>query len=87
MLNTKQARKFIRNFGEVKGVCIRADSWTNKCSDDSKRNLGFEMLYGTRFTKEDCTYIRWMTGCKRVRITTSTRGYNYIRLQHVAYAN
>ena len=85
MLNTKQTRKFVRNFGEVKGVCIRANSWTNKCSDNSKRNLGFEMLYGTRFTKEDCAYIRWMTGCKRVRTSTSTRGLNYVRLLGVEF--
>ena len=85
MLNTKETRELIRTYAEAQGVALRNDSWTNKAADDSKRNLGFEMLFGTRFTESDCAYLKWMTGCKTVRTSTSEQGYNYVRLQGVAF--
>ena len=85
MLNTKETRKMVRAFAEAQGVALRNMSWTNKSADDSKRNLGFEMLFGTKFTESDCAYLKWMTGCKTVRTSTSEQGFNYVRLLGVAF--
>ena len=58
MLNTIETRKMVRAFAEAQGVALRNMSWTNKSADDSKRNLGFEMLFGTKFTAVSYTHLR-----------------------------
>ena len=85
MLNTIETRKMVRDFAEAQGVALRNASWTNMSKDSNKRNLGFEMLFGTKFTESDCAYLKWMTGCKKVRTSTSERGFNYVRLLGVAF--
>ena len=85
MLNTIETRDLVRTYAEAQGVALRNASWTNKAADDNKRNLGFEMLFGTRFTESDCAYLKWMTGCAAVRTSTSEQGYNYVRLLGVAF--
>jgi len=85
MLNTKETRKMVRTYAEAKGVALRNASWTNRSKDSNKRNLGFEMLFGTSFTKEDCRLLQWMTGCTAVRTSTSEQGYNYVRLLGVQF--
>jgi len=85
MLNTIETRKMVRDFAEAQGVALRNGGYTNKCADESKRNLAFEMLFGTKFTESDCAYLKWMTGCKTVRTSTSEQGYNYVRLLGVQF--
>tara|TARA_Y100000022_G_scaffold28517_1_gene22044 strand:- start:231 stop:491 length:261 start_codon:yes stop_codon:yes gene_type:complete len=85
MLNTIETRKMVRAFAEAQGVALRNASWTNRAKDSNKRNLGFEMLFGTKFTDSDCAYLKWMTGCKTVRTSTSEQGYNYVRLLGVQF--
>ncbi len=84
-MNTRQTRRLVRDYAEARGVAVRNASWTNKCRDEHKRNLGFECLFGTEFTESDCAWLRWMTGCSEVRTSTSERGLNYIRLLGVEF--
>lgn len=85
MLNTKQTRELVKAYLAARGQQHIGLNYTNKSSDESKRNLAFSLGFGVVLDESDCRYLRWMTGCKDVKLTTSDRGIDYLRLVGVSF--
>ena len=86
MLDTKQTRRLVKTLAFGQGISLRNHSWTDAHNtDNSKRNLCYEMNGIKKFTQGDCNFLQFMTGCKNVQLTTSDRGYNYLRLTGVKF--
>ena len=85
MMNTKETRKLVRDYCAARGQNYNGLTWTNAAADSSKRNLAFNLTYGVKLDESDCRYLRWMTQCKDVTLTTSERGHNYLRMTGVQF--
>lgn len=85
MMNTKETRKLVRDYCAARGQNYNGLTWTNAAADSSKRNLAFNLTYGVKLDESDCRYLRWMTQCKEVTLTTSERGWQYLRMTGVAF--
>ena len=88
MLNTKEARKLVRNLIAQKQGTYCYYSATNKkvtagADDATKRNLCFG-IGGDMFTESECNRIKELVGCKRVH-TTFYEGKEYLRLIGVKF--
>lgn len=84
-MNTKETRKMVWDMIAQKNTAVWR-TWTNGVQKDyedvkDKRNLCFGLL-GDKFTEEECNYLQFMTGCKKVHFTNNGQ---YLRLLGVKF--
>ena len=84
-MNTKEARNLVRSIIKSKNTAVW-NTWTNAVEKDlavdaTKRNLCFGLL-GDKFTDEECKWLQFITGCKKVHFTHNGQ---YLRLLGVKF--
>jgi len=84
-MNTRETRKLVRAYCAAKQQNISPSTWTNAAARSEQRNLAFNLTYGVKLDESDCRYLRWMTQCKEVTLTTSRQGLDYLRMTGVAF--